>query len=79
MLGCYTTQLAGVSMSLGLQKCCEAGAKVVATDLNMEKLKELKAEVPAIEIDHLDVTKGEDVQAVIKKHSDINVLFNCAG
>lgn len=52
---------------------------MVATDVNMDKLKELKAEVPAIEIDHLDVTREADVQAVIRKHSDINVLFNCAG
>lgn len=57
----------------------QRGAEVVATDMNAEKLKELKAEVPAIVTDILDVTKGADVEAIIKKHSNINVLFNCAG
>ena len=52
---------------------------MVATDINFEKLKELKAAAPGVEIDSLDVTKGEDIAAVIKKYNDINVLFNCAG
>ena len=55
------------------------GAKVVATDMNFEKLKELKAVAPEVEIDTLDVTKGEDIAAMIQKYNDINVLFNCAG
>lgn len=52
---------------------------MVATDINFEKLKELKTEASAVEIDCLDVTKGEDIAAMIKKYGDINVLFNCAG
>ena len=52
---------------------------MIATDVNMEKLKELKEDKPAIEIDLLDVTKGPDIEAMIKKHGDLNVLFNCAG
>ncbi len=47
--------------------------------MNFEKLKELKEEKPSVEIDRLDVTIGKDVEAVIKKYSSMNVLFNCAG
>lgn len=52
---------------------------MIATDVNGEKLKELKAEAPSVITETLDVTKGEDVEAMIKKHSNLNVLFNCAG
>ena len=58
----------------------EEGARVIATDMNFEKLKELKEECPGIEIDCLDVTKGEDVERMLReKYTDVNVLFNCAG
>ena len=53
---------------------------MIATDVNFEKLKELKQEKPSIEIDQLDVTNGGDVERMLKeKHLDVNVLFNCAG
>jgi short-subunit dehydrogenase involved in D-alanine esterification of teichoic acids len=53
---------------------------VIATDVNFEKLKELKQERPAVVIDQLDVTKGTDIERMFKeKHLDVNVLFNCAG
>ena len=53
---------------------------MIATDINYEKLKELKEEQPSIEIGQLDVTKGSDVERMFKeKHLDVNVLFNCAG
>lgn len=61
------------------QKCLGEGAKVIATDMNFEKLKELKEESEAFILDTLDVTKGEDVHEVMGKYEDINVLFNCAG
>ena len=47
--------------------------------MNSEKLKELKAEDPSILTDCLDVTKGNDVETIIRKYANINVLFNCAG
>lgn len=63
-----------------LQKCDEEGAKVIATDINLEKLKELQQERPSIIIDTLNVTKGKDVEHILKeKYPDVNVLFNCAG
>ena len=53
---------------------------MIATDLNLEKLQELKQERPAIVIDQLDVTKRDDVERMLReKHSNVNVLFNCAG
>ena len=53
---------------------------MIATDVNFEKLKELKQERPAVEIDQLDVTKGADVEHMFEeKYLDVNVLFNCAG
>ena len=53
---------------------------MIATDVNFEKLKELKQERPAVVIDQLDVTKGTDVERMFKeKYLDVNVLFNCAG
>ena len=61
------------------QKCLGEGAKVIATDVNFEKLKELKEENHAVILDTLDVTQGQDVLEVIRKYEDINVLFNCAG
>lgn len=62
------------------QRCLQEGAKVIATDLNTEKLQELKQEQPLITTDTLDVTCKEDVERLLKdKYSDVNVLFNCAG
>lgn len=63
-----------------VQKCASEGARVIATDLNTEKLQELKHEHPAIVTDTLDVTQRADVEHLLKeKYSDVNVLFNCAG
>ena len=53
---------------------------MIATDVNFEKLQELKQERPTVVIDQLDVTKGTDVERMFKeKYLDVNVLFNCAG
>ncbi|XP_064382020.1 dehydrogenase/reductase SDR family member 6-like [Halichondria panicea] len=61
-------------------RCDDEGAEVIATDLNFEKLKELQSERSSIKIDTLDVTKSEDVKAMItEKYPQLNVLFNCAG
>ncbi|XP_077976928.1 dehydrogenase/reductase SDR family member 6-like [Glandiceps talaboti] len=54
------------------------GAKVIATDINAEKLKELD-EVPGIETRILDVTNSEAVSALVDQLERIDVLFNCAG
>lgn len=69
-----------MATACSVQKCASEGARVIATDVNAEKLQELKKEQPSIVTDTLDVTKGADVERMLKeKHSDVNVLFNCAG
>lgn len=55
------------------------GAKVIATDINEEKLKELAAESPNITIEVLDVLKSDAVKAFAAKIDKVDVLFNCAG
>jgi NAD(P)-dependent dehydrogenase (short-subunit alcohol dehydrogenase family) len=61
-------------------KCVSEGARVIATDVNTEKLQELEREQPAIVTDTLNVTCREDVEHLLRvKYSDVNVLFNCAG
>lgn len=53
------------------------GAKVIATDINEEALKELADQ--GIETAVLNVRDPEAVKAAAAKYSDVNVLFNCAG
>lgn len=55
------------------------GAKVIATDINEAKLKELEAESPNITVQVLDVTKSDAVKAFAEKIDKCDVLFNCAG
>ncbi|XP_070568039.1 dehydrogenase/reductase SDR family member 6-like isoform X1 [Ptychodera flava] len=54
------------------------GAKVIATDINGEKLKELD-DVPGIETKVLDVTNKDAIIAFVGQLDRIDVLFNCAG
>jgi 2-keto-3-deoxy-L-fuconate dehydrogenase len=54
------------------------GAKVWATDLNEEKLAELKGK-KGIETRRLDVLKDGDVEKLAKEVGTPNVIFNCAG
>ncbi len=55
-----------------------AGAQVIATDVNMDKLAELDG-VPGITTRHLDVLSAEAVKAAVAEIGRIDVLFNCAG
>uniref|UniRef100_A0A3Q3MXG1 Dehydrogenase/reductase SDR family member 6 n=1 Tax=Mastacembelus armatus TaxID=205130 RepID=A0A3Q3MXG1_9TELE len=54
------------------------GAKVTATDINGEKLKELDG-IPGIKTKVVDVTKKDQVDALAKEHDYVDVLFNVAG
>jgi 2-keto-3-deoxy-L-fuconate dehydrogenase len=56
----------------------KAGAKVIATDINAEKLKELEG-VAGITTRHLDVLSNEAVTKAVAEIGRIDVLFNCAG
>ena len=52
------------------------GARVVATDLNEAKLRDLG---PNVTTARLDVTDGAAVAAAIAQAGPIDILFNCAG
>lgn len=56
----------------------KAGAKVIATDINAEKLKELEGR-PNVTTRVLNVLDTEAVNQAIKEIGRIDVLFNCAG
>ena len=55
-----------------------AGAKVIATDINADKLKELDGQ-PNITTRVLDVLSTEAVEQAVAEIGRIDVLFNCAG
>lgn len=55
------------------------GAKVIATDINEEKLSELSSANPKIETHILDSTKKNDVVAFAHKFEKIDVLFHAVG
>lgn len=66
----------------GIGKCtaiafAEAGAKVVATDINPATLEEVAAAHENISTQLLDVTDAAAIQAITAEPFD--VLFNCAG
>tara|TARA_B100000700_G_C14726667_1_gene706373 strand:- start:11 stop:748 length:738 start_codon:yes stop_codon:yes gene_type:complete len=55
------------------------GADVIATDINEEKLKELKELNQNISITFLDSTKKEDVENFCSTINEIDVLFHAVG
>ncbi|WP_417581029.1 SDR family oxidoreductase [Pelagibacterium sp.] len=56
----------------------KAGAYVIATDINAEKLEDLKGQ-DAISTHVLDVLSAEAVANSISTFGQIDILFNCAG
>ena len=55
------------------------GANVVATDINEEKLNELKAEQSNIKTEVLDSTNKEAVENFSQSIKDVDVLFHAVG
>ncbi|HEX4296874.1 MAG TPA: SDR family NAD(P)-dependent oxidoreductase, partial [Devosia sp.] len=55
-----------------------AGAHVVATDINADKLAELKA-LPNVETRVLNVLDPDAIAGAVAAIGRIDVLFNCAG
>jgi 2-keto-3-deoxy-L-fuconate dehydrogenase len=57
------------------------GAQVVATDLNPALLQTLASQANSalLHTEVLDVLDPAAVQAAAARHTDVNVLFNCAG
>lgn len=55
------------------------GAHVIATDINLELLQELKKQSDNITIEYLDITDQQQIIAFSQKYQNVDVLFNCAG
>ena len=55
------------------------GAKVIATDINLEKLQELKNENSKIHIQQLDATNKDAVASFSRTIDDIDILFHAVG
>ncbi|MET3898736.1 2-keto-3-deoxy-L-fuconate dehydrogenase [Devosia sp. UYZn731] len=56
----------------------KAGCKVIATDINAEKLKELDG-TPNVTTRILNVLSTDDVNKAVAEIGHIDILFNCAG
>ncbi|WP_170442084.1 SDR family oxidoreductase [Ruegeria arenilitoris] len=56
----------------------QAGASVIATDINETSLAELNA-IDGITARKLDATDPEDIKRVLSEAGRLDVLFNCAG
>ena len=56
----------------------KAGARVIATDINMERLADLDG-MANIATSRLDVLSNEAVEAAVAEIGRVDVLFNCAG
>lgn len=56
----------------------KAGCKVIATDINAEKLKELDG-TPNVTTRILNVLSAEEVNKAVAEIGRIDILFNCAG
>ena len=55
------------------------GAEVIATDINLKKLEELKSENTNIKIQHLDSTNKEDVEKFASTVGVVDILFHGVG
>ena len=56
----------------------EAGATVIATDINQEKLEELE-EINNVKTKTLNVLDQNAIRAAAKEFNNVNVVLNCAG
>lgn len=74
-----TAAAQGIGRAASLALAAE-GATVIATDIDLSKLAELRAASGAvIATHHLDVTKKAEIDALAAELGAVDVLFNCAG
>ena len=59
--------------------CMQAGANVVATDIDANALDELSSEYPSIQTEALGARSAEQISDIIGRHEQLDGLFNCAG
>lgn len=72
-----TAAAQGIGRSVA-EKFAEEGAKVLATDINGDKLAELNS-IEGIRTRILNVTDNDAIKALAKEIPKLDVLFNCAG
>lgn len=76
---CLVTAAAqGIGRATALAYAAE-GARVIATDINAEKLASLPGEAPGIETALLDVRDPQAIKAMAERLGALDVLTNCAG
>ena len=73
-----TAAAQGIGKSTALAFAKE-GASVIATDINFEKLKELKEEENNIQIQKLDSTNVDQVKEFSNSIDTVDVLFHAVG
>jgi len=73
-----TAAAQGIGKATALKFASE-GASVIATDINENKLEEIKSLNPSIEIAKLDSTNKEEVENFYNKIDNIDVLFHAVG
>ncbi len=57
----------------------DAGASVIATDINPKGLEKLSSERPSISTHQLDVTDPAAIATLVNGLNRVDVLFNCVG
>ena len=72
-----TAAAQGIGRAIAESAAAE-GATVWATDVNVEKLKELDG-TPGVTTRILNVLKAADIDALVAEIGTVDVLFNCAG
>jgi 2-keto-3-deoxy-L-fuconate dehydrogenase len=72
-----TASAQGIGRATALAFAAE-GAQVIATDINLERLKSLEG-TPGITARALDVTDVPQIMALATEIGALDVLFNCAG
>ena len=73
-----TAAAQGIGKSTALKFASE-GASVIATDINEQKLNEIKNENGSIDTQKLDATNKEEVHKFCSNIGDIDVLFHAVG
>lgn len=61
-----------------VEALANAGARVIATDINLDRLHEL-GKLPNVETRRLNVLDAAEVEAVCADVGPVDILFNCAG
>jgi 2-keto-3-deoxy-L-fuconate dehydrogenase len=61
-----------------VEALANAGARVIATDINLDRLQEL-GKLANVETRRLNVLDAAEVEAVCTEVGPVDILFNCAG